>query len=109
MPRRVFAMGRLLELSMWHRRPFMSASDVETISYATRCVLKPLAKAPHSQIIETYWNTAMQQNDYSSIPFEARTKELSKGVCRSNGPVGYYTLKPVPGSRTCQYGYTPFH
>jgi hypothetical protein len=43
----VFAMGRLLELYMWNRRPFMSASDWETVSYSTRCVAKALAEAPH--------------------------------------------------------------
>jgi len=47
MTRLVFAMGRLLELYMWNRRPFMSASDLETVSYATRCVAKALAEAPH--------------------------------------------------------------
>ena len=56
----VFARGRLLEHYMWNRRPFMSASDLETVSYATRHVSKALAAASHWQIIETYWNTAMQ-------------------------------------------------
>jgi len=40
MTRLVFATGRLMELSMWNRRPFMSASDLEIVSYAinaTRC------------------------------------------------------------------------
>jgi len=81
MTRLVFAMGRLLELYMWNRRPFMSASDLETVSYATRRVSKALAEAPHWQIIETYWNTAMQQNNIWSIAFEARTKEILKEVC----------------------------
>ena len=63
MTRLVFATGRLLELYMWNRRPFMSASDLETVSYATRRVSKALAEGPHWQIIETYWNTAMQQNN----------------------------------------------
>jgi len=31
----VFATGRLLELYMWNRGPFMSASNLETVSYAT--------------------------------------------------------------------------
>jgi hypothetical protein len=61
--RLVFATGRLLELYMWNKRPFMSASDLETVSYATRHVAKALAEAPHWQIIETYWNTAMQRNN----------------------------------------------
>jgi hypothetical protein len=77
----VFATGRLLELYMWSRRPFLSASDLEMISYATRQVAKPLAEAPHRQIIETYWNTTMQQNNIWSIVFEARTKEFLKKVC----------------------------
>jgi len=45
--RLVFAMGRLLDLYMWNRRPFMCASDLETVSYAMRRVSKALAKAPH--------------------------------------------------------------
>jgi hypothetical protein len=35
MTRLVFAMGRLMELYMWNRWPFMSASDMEMVSYAT--------------------------------------------------------------------------
>ena len=31
----LFATGRLLELYMWNRWPFMSASDLETVRYAT--------------------------------------------------------------------------
>jgi hypothetical protein len=77
----VFATGRLLELYMWNRRPFMSASDLEIVSYATRRVAKALAEAPHWQIIETYWNTTMQQNNIWSIAFEARTKEILKEAC----------------------------
>jgi hypothetical protein len=77
----VFATARLLELYMWNRLPFMSASDLETISYATRCVSKALTEAPHWQLIETYWNTAMLQNNIWSIVFEKRTKEILKEVC----------------------------
>jgi len=66
---------------MWNRQPCMSASDLEMVSYATRCVAKALAEVPHSQIIETYWNTAMQQNNIWSIPFEARSKEILKEAC----------------------------
>jgi len=66
---------------MWNRRPFMSASDLQSVKYATRRVLKALAEAPHWQIIETYWNTAMQQNNIWSIAFEVRTKEILKEVC----------------------------
>jgi len=82
----VFPMGRLLELYMWNRRRFMSASDLETVSYATRRVSKALAEAPHWQILETYWNTAMQQNNIWSTAVEARTKQMLKEVCWSNGP-----------------------
>jgi hypothetical protein len=63
MTRLVFATGRLLELCMWHRQLLMSVSDLERISYATRRLSKRVAKALHWQMIEKYWNTAMQQND----------------------------------------------
>jgi len=36
----VFASGWLLELYMWTRRPCMSASDLEMIRYAMRCLAK---------------------------------------------------------------------
>jgi hypothetical protein len=66
---------------MWIRRPFMSASDLETPSYATQSVSKALGGAPHWQIIETYWNTAMQQNNIWSIAYVAGTKEILKEIC----------------------------
>jgi hypothetical protein len=69
-------MDGLLELDMLNRRPFMSPRDLEMISYATQCVAKTVAEAPHWQIIETYWNTAMQQNNIWSIAFEAHTEEI---------------------------------
>jgi len=47
MTRLVFTTSRLLELYMWNRRPFMSASNLETVSYATRRIAKALAEAPH--------------------------------------------------------------
>jgi hypothetical protein len=78
MTRLVFATARLLERYMWNRRRFMSASGLETVSDATRRVSKALAEGPHWQIIETYWNTAMQQNNIWSTAFEARTKEIVK-------------------------------
>jgi hypothetical protein len=56
----VFATGRFLELYMWNRRLFMSASNLETVSYATRHVSKVIAEGLPWQIIETCWNTAMQ-------------------------------------------------
>jgi hypothetical protein len=74
-------MGRLMELNMWNRRPLMSASDLEMVSYTTRRVAKALAEAPHWQIIEMYWNTAVQQNNILSIAFEARIKQILKEVC----------------------------
>jgi hypothetical protein len=77
----VFATSRLLELYRWNRRRFMSASDLKTVSYAMRRVSKALAEGPHWQIIEMYWNTAMQQNNIWSIAFEERTKEILKEVC----------------------------
>jgi hypothetical protein len=82
----LFAKGRLLELNIWNRRPFMSASDMETASYATRRIAKALDEAPYWQIIEKDWNTAMQQNIIWSIAFEARTKEIMKEVCLISGP-----------------------
>ena len=81
MTRPVSTTGKLLELYIRNRRPFMSARDLETVSYATRRVLQALVAAPHWQIIESYWNIAMQQNNIWSIAFEARTKEILKDVC----------------------------
>jgi hypothetical protein len=43
----VFATGRLLELYMWNSQPFMSASDLETVSYTTRRISKAFSK-PHT-------------------------------------------------------------
>ena len=86
MSRLVFSTRRLLALYMWHRRPFISARDLETLSYATRRVAKALAEAPYWQIIETYWNNAMQQNNIWSIAFQARTKEILNELCLINGP-----------------------
>jgi hypothetical protein len=63
MMRLVFATGWLLELYMWNRWPFMNESDLETVCYGTRHVAKPFADIPHWQIIQTYWNTGMQQNN----------------------------------------------
>jgi len=60
MIRLIFATGRLLVLYMWNRWLFMFASDLDTVSHATQPVVKALVEAPHWQIIETYWNTAMQ-------------------------------------------------
>ena len=77
----VFATGRLLELYMWNRWLFLGASDLETVSYATRRVAKALAEALHPSIIATYRNTSMQQNNIWSIAFEACTKEMLKEVC----------------------------
>jgi hypothetical protein len=34
MTRLVFATGRLLELYLWNRQPFISASDLEMVGYA---------------------------------------------------------------------------
>jgi len=81
MTRLLLSTGRLVELYMWNRRPFMSATDLETVSYAMRRISKELAERPHWQIIETYWNTSMQQNNIWFIAFEARRKEILKEVC----------------------------
>jgi hypothetical protein len=66
---------------MWNRWQLISASDLETVSYATRRVSKAFAEAPHWQIIEMYRNTTMQQNNIWSIAFEVYTKEILKEVC----------------------------
>jgi hypothetical protein len=81
MMRLVVAMGRFLELYMWNTRACMSASELETVSYATQCISNALAETPHWQVIEMYWNTAMQQHNIWSIAFKARTKEILKEVC----------------------------
>jgi hypothetical protein len=81
MTRLVLAMCRLMELFTWNRRPFMSASVLEMVDYTMQCVVKALAEAPHWQIIETYWNTRFQQNNFWSIAFMARKKEIFKEVC----------------------------
>jgi hypothetical protein len=74
----VFATGRLLEFDMWNRQPVMRARDVET---TMRRLSKALAEAPHWQLIELYWNTAMQQKNIWSISFGACTKVILKEVC----------------------------
>jgi hypothetical protein len=81
MTRLVFATGRLLELYFWNRWSFMSATDLETVSNATQRIAKALPEAPRWLIIETYWNTSMQQNNILAIAFEAHTKEILKEVC----------------------------
>jgi hypothetical protein len=80
MRRLVYAMGRLLELNMWNRQPFMSASKLGTGSYAMQGVVKVLAEAPYWQTIEMYWNTAMDQNNIWSIAFEAHSKQIMTEV-----------------------------
>ena len=42
----VFATGWRLELYMWNRHPFISARDLDMVSYATRRVANILAEAP---------------------------------------------------------------
>jgi hypothetical protein len=81
MTRLVFAMGRLLEHYMCNRQPFRSASHLEIVSYATQRIAKAFAETPQWQILQTYWNTAMQQNNIWSIAFQAPTKKILKKVC----------------------------
>ena len=52
---------------MWNRWPSMSSSDLEKVRYGMRLVAKALVEAPHGQMIEKYWNTAMQQNNIWSV------------------------------------------
>jgi len=85
MTRLVFATGRLLDLAMWNRRQLKWASDMDQVSYAMWHVAKALAEAPHLQMIEKYWNTAMQHSNICSLAFEVCTKEILKEVCWSNG------------------------
>ena len=59
----------------------MSARDFETVSYAMRRLAKAFTEAPHWQIIEKYWNTAMQQNNVWSVAFETRTEEILEEAC----------------------------
>jgi hypothetical protein len=59
----------------------MSESDLEMVSYGTRRAATAFAEAPHWQIIEKYWNTAMQQNNIWSIACEACRKEILNEVC----------------------------
>jgi hypothetical protein len=56
------------------------------ISIAMTRIAKAVAKSPHWQIMEKYWNTPMQQNNIWSIALEACTKEIWNKVCCSNGP-----------------------
>ena len=78
--------GRLLELYMWNWLLFLSACDLETVSYVTRRIWKASAQAPHWQILETYWNTTKQQNNIWFTAFEVRKKEILKEACWSNSP-----------------------
>jgi len=80
----------------------MSAIDLEMVTHGMGRLQKALAEAPHWQIIETYWNTAMQQNIIWSIAFEAHTMEILKEYAESTAHGEYYRVKPVPGSRTSE-------
>jgi len=65
---------------MWNRCLFMSATDLEMVSYATQHIVKALPEVPYSQILEQCWNTAMQQNNIWSIAYEAYTKKILNEV-----------------------------
>jgi hypothetical protein len=58
----------------------MRTSNLKTVTYALQLIAKGLPEALHWKIIETYWNTAMQQNNIWSIPCEERRKEILKVV-----------------------------
>jgi len=51
------------------------------VSYARQPVAKAYAEYPHSQIIDKYWNTAMEPNNVWLIAFEAPTTEILIEVC----------------------------
>jgi len=80
-----FATGRLLELYMWSRPLSMRASNFEMVCYAMWRIAKALTEAPRWQMIEKYWNTAMEQDNVWSIAFEACTTGILKEVWWSNG------------------------
>ena len=82
----VFTTGRLMELYMANRWPFMSVSNLEMVRYTMRHVGNALAEGPNLQIMQTNWNTAMHQHHIWSIAFEACTKEILKAVCWIDGP-----------------------
>jgi hypothetical protein len=72
----VFATSSLLELYKWYAMPPLGASDSEIISHTMRHVAEASAEFLHWQIIVTYWNTSIQQNNIWSIAFEALIKEI---------------------------------
>jgi DNA-binding sugar fermentation-stimulating protein len=76
----VLATGRLMELTMWNRQMILIASDMETLCYKTRCVVKALADVQHWKIIEMYLNTAIQQHIIQFTAFDAHTKQILKEV-----------------------------
>jgi hypothetical protein len=51
------------------------------VSYATRHIVKEFAEALYWQIIQKYWNTAIQRNYFWSIAYEAHTIKILKDVC----------------------------
>jgi len=59
---------------------------MEMVCYAAHCSAHAIADTPDRQIIETYWNTAVQEHKICSIALEAHTKEILKQACRSNDP-----------------------
>jgi hypothetical protein len=59
----------------------MRATDLEIASFSTQHIAKVLADAPQWQIIEKFWNTAMQQNNISPIACEPHTKEILNEEC----------------------------
>ena len=81
----IFATSRLNELYVWARELGMSVSDIDNVSNSTRHVLGALVEAPHWQILDTYWNTAVQQNNIWFIPFETCTMVHFKVVHRATG------------------------
>jgi len=82
----VYPMRTLMLLYKRNRRPYMSVSRLEMVCYAMQHLAKALTGAPHSQIIEKFWDTTMQHNNISSIALEAGPKEILKEICWSNGP-----------------------
>jgi hypothetical protein len=60
---------------MWNTQPCMSGSNLKIVSYALRRIGKALPEASHWQIIETYWNTSMQQYNILVHSIQATHKD----------------------------------
>jgi hypothetical protein len=76
-----FSTGRLLELVLLNRWLCMTAHGLQMVCYATQCVDNIIAPSSYWQIVEKYWNIAIEENNIQSISFEACTLKLLNEVC----------------------------